>query len=48
MTKKVSFAEVAKHSKEGDVWIVVGGKVFDITEFAPEHPGGAEGMFLKA
>ena len=32
--------EVAMHNKEDDCWIVVHGKVYDVTEFLPQHPGG--------
>ena len=32
--------QVAQHNKEGDLWIIVHGKVYDLTQFATEHPGG--------
>ena len=37
----VSVEEIQKHDSAEDCWIVVDGHVWDITEFAPEHPGGA-------
>ncbi|WWD03261.1 hypothetical protein V865_001312 [Kwoniella europaea PYCC6329] len=41
--KGVDGKEVAKHnSRENGVWIVVHGKVYDVTDFLDEHPGGAE------
>ncbi|KAJ3042717.1 hypothetical protein HDV00_006774 [Rhizophlyctis rosea] len=33
-------ASVAEHSKPSDLWIIVNGKVYDVTKFADEHPGG--------
>ncbi|KAJ9623666.1 hypothetical protein H2203_005928 [Taxawa tesnikishii (nom. ined.)] len=38
----LSVEEISKHSKPDDCWIVVEGKVWDMTAFAPEHPGGAD------
>lgn len=38
----ISVEEISKHNNVDDCWIVVDGKVWDITEFAPEHPGGGE------
>ncbi len=38
--KEFTRADVAKHSSEGDVWIVVKGKVYDVTPYVEEHPGG--------
>lgn len=38
--RKISVDEISSHNKEEDCWIVVDGVVWDITGFAPEHPGG--------
>lgn len=32
--------EVAKHNNGESLWVIIHGKAYDVTEFAPEHPGG--------
>mmetsp|Transcript_1446 Transcript_1446/g.4297 ORF Transcript_1446/g.4297 Transcript_1446/m.4297 type:complete len:120 (-) Transcript_1446:256-615(-) len=34
-------AEVARHDQPEDAWIIVEGKVYDITGYIDDHPGGA-------
>ncbi|CAO2165208.1 unnamed protein product [Urochloa humidicola] len=38
--RHVTSAEMAKHSTEGDLWVAVQGKVYDVTTWLPHHPGG--------
>lgn len=42
MVTKISVQELSQHSSPSDGWIVINGNIWDITEFAPKHPGGAE------
>jgi len=39
-------AEVAEHDSADDLWVVLDGKVYDITSWLPRHPGGA-GVLLS-
>lgn len=39
---KISTTELAKHASPTDAWISINGTCWDVTEFAPEHPGGSE------
>ncbi|XDG04959.1 hypothetical protein ABKA04_004574 [Annulohypoxylon sp. FPYF3050] len=34
-------AEVAKHNTPSSCWIVISGKVYDVTQYLEHHPGGA-------
>ena len=40
-TRPVTREEVAQHNNRDDCWLIVSEKVYDITEWAPHHPGGA-------
>lgn len=37
-----SYEEISQHKSEDDAWIVVDGKVYDVTHFLESHPGGPE------
>lgn len=39
---KVSVEEISKHNSKEDLWAVINGDVWDMTQFAPTHPGGVE------
>lgn len=40
----VSTEEVARHDSPDDCWLVIDNQVWDVSSFAPDHPGGAESM----
>ncbi|KAF8841744.1 glyoxylate dehydrogenase [Paxillus ammoniavirescens] len=42
----ISSQAVAEHATAASCWIIVHGKVYDVTEFLPEHPGGSK-IILK-
>ena len=42
MVVKFSREEVSKHADENSLWIILDNKVYDVTKFMMEHPGGEE------
>lgn len=39
-SRRISTEELKAHDKEGDLWVSIHGKVYDVTEWLPKHPGG--------
>lgn len=39
-SKQLTLEDCKAHNKEEDCWLVISGKVYDVTEFLDEHPGG--------
>ena len=42
MTAVYTKEDVAKHNTATDLWTVIDGDVYDLTEFADMHPGSFE------
>ncbi|KAF5321250.1 hypothetical protein D9619_001152 [Psilocybe cf. subviscida] len=47
-SKEYSWEEIAQHNKEGDVWVVIDAKVYDLTKFANLHPGGSNVLYAES
>jgi len=45
---KMTMVEVEQHNSEEDCWIAIHGKVYDLTDFAEEHPAGPESIIELA
>lgn len=45
--RKYTTEEVGKHSTPEDCWLIVHGKVYDVSAFVPKHPGGNM-IYVKA
>ena len=44
----LSEADVAKHDKDSDCWVVIDGEVLDVTKFLDDHPGGKKAIMIYA
>jgi L-lactate dehydrogenase (cytochrome) len=44
-TKLVSVDQILAHNTPDACWLVIEDQVWDVSKFAPEHPGGASCRF---
>ena len=44
ITKEVTMDELARHNTPEDCWVAIHGFVYDLTDFAEEHPAGFESI----
>jgi len=40
--------QVAHHNKADDCWVILNNKVYDVTKFMPDHPGGKKAIMVYA
>ncbi|EEP81632.1 cytochrome b5 [Uncinocarpus reesii 1704] len=48
MSRTFTLRDVARHKTKDDVWLALHGKVYDVTKFLDEHPGGEDVILDKA
>ena len=46
--QEYSLSEVANHNTQEDCWVVLNGKVLNVTEFLAVHPGGVKQIASRA
>ncbi|XP_068141265.1 cytochrome b5 isoform X2 [Drosophila tropicalis] len=46
--KEISLATVKEHNKPEDLWVIIEDKVYDVTKFLNEHPGGEDSLIEVA
>lgn len=46
--KYYTIEEIREHNMSNDVWLIIQDKVYDITSFLEEHPGGEEVLLEQA
>eukprot|EP00080_Pristionchus_pacificus_P004390 PDM64410.1 erv-46 [Pristionchus pacificus] len=46
--KQITLKEVSEHNSMKSLWFVIGNKVYDVTKFVDEHPGGCEVLLEQA
>jgi cytochrome b involved in lipid metabolism len=48
LEQEFSKEEIAKHNKEDDCWIIIDDKVYDVSPFVSQHPGGVGAITKNA
>ncbi|CAO1636217.1 unnamed protein product [Jaminaea pallidilutea] len=46
--RQVTMEELGGHNSSGDLWMLLDGKVYDVSKFMDEHPGGDEVLTAEA
>ncbi|KAI0335386.1 hypothetical protein GY45DRAFT_1417679 [Cubamyces sp. BRFM 1775] len=46
MPRTFTLDEVAKHNSQSSCWVIIKDRVYDVTDFLPDHPGGTK-IILK-
>ncbi|KAJ9293584.1 hypothetical protein DTO271G3_7663 [Paecilomyces variotii] len=41
-TRELSLKDIEGHNTKGDLWVAIHGKVYDITKYVQDHPGGVD------
>ena len=40
--RKITRDEVKLHHTDGDCWLIIAGKVYDVSPYMAKHPGGSD------
>ncbi|KAK7470244.1 hypothetical protein VKT23_001679 [Stygiomarasmius scandens] len=48
MSKTVTAEQLKAHTTKNDIWLLISGKVYNVTKFIDEHPGGDEVILAEA
>ena len=46
--RKISKKELARHNSHSDLWINIHGRVYNLSAFIEDHPGGEEVLLEQA
>lgn len=46
--KIITWSELESHNTGDDCWLVIRGKVYNVTSWVPKHPGGYDTIVLNA
>jgi cytochrome b involved in lipid metabolism len=48
MGSSYTWDEVRQHTSPGDLWLVIDKKIYDVSRWMDDHPGGPEVMLQEA
>lgn len=47
MMRLITTQEISRHNTAEDLWLVIDDEVYDLTDFAPQHPGGIASKLFR-